>query len=74
LSCTIIQHSTTSIFNPETGDVKAFVLDYAFDSSTPPAASSTGNSQEEDHGREIGDSQNPYADNAQARLNLNPKS
>ena len=68
LLCTIIQHSTTSIFNPETGDVKAFVLDYTFDSSTPPAA----NSQEKDHGREIDDGQNPYADNAQAKLNLKP--
>jgi hypothetical protein len=29
------QHSTTSLFNPDTGDAKAFVLDFSFDSTIP---------------------------------------
>jgi hypothetical protein len=32
----IQQQSATSIINPETGDTKAFVLDFCFDSTSMP--------------------------------------
>jgi hypothetical protein len=34
-SCVVVDGSCTTIVNPETGDAKAFVLDYSFDSSDP---------------------------------------
>eukprot|EP00282_Hemiselmis_andersenii_P043519 CAMPEP_0172061964 /NCGR_PEP_ID=MMETSP1043-20130122/8778_1 /TAXON_ID=464988 /ORGANISM="Hemiselmis andersenii, Strain CCMP441" /LENGTH=233 /DNA_ID=CAMNT_0012721831 /DNA_START=223 /DNA_END=920 /DNA_ORIENTATION=+ len=34
-SCVVVDGGCTTIVNPETGDAKAFVLDYSFDSSEP---------------------------------------
>ena len=36
VSCVIEKQSATSIINPETGDTKAFVLDFCFDSTSMP--------------------------------------
>jgi len=34
-SCVVVDGSCTTLVNPDTGDAKAFVLDYSFDSSDP---------------------------------------
>ena len=34
-SCIVVDGSCTTVVNPDTGDAKAFVLDYSFDSSDP---------------------------------------
>lgn len=34
-SCIVVDGSCTTLVNPDTGDAKAFVLDYSFDSSDP---------------------------------------
>jgi hypothetical protein len=35
ISCIVVDGSCTTLVNPDTGDAKAFVLDYSFDSSDP---------------------------------------